>query len=744
MTTGIASDRRGFLKASVAAGGGLLLGLHEIPSALAQTPAFPPLSPLSFIRLGTDGSVTIVARAPETGQGMRTTLPMLIAEELDVDWKQVRVEQADLDEGRYGTQSSGGSMSTPWSWDPVRRVGAAGRQMLIAAAAAQWGVAASQCSTRNATVLHEASGRSASYAQLATLAASMPVPKLDTLSLKDPRHFRIIGKSQAGVDAAAIATGTAPFGIDVRLPGMLYAVIEKCPVYGGTLRSANLDEIRKLPGVHAVLAVPGTLAAQDVVPEEPGMEPGVAILARSWWQAQSARKQLRADWDTGAGAKQSSQGFRDHAASLLQAGPAEPLRSYGDTDAALKSAARVVEANYEYPFLAHATLEPIGATAHFQDGNLDIWSTSQTPNDGRGLVARALGIPESAITVHMCRAGGAFGRRLMNDFMVETAWLARQAGAPVKLLWSREDDFGHDAYRPAGYHGLKAGLDAKGRVVAWRQHFVTFGAGQKTAVGAEIDATEFPSGRLPHYTLLQSTMPLKLRTGWLRAPGANGICFVCQSFLDELAVAAGRDPLDLQLELLAADPVPMPPAASPPPDDADPPLDAQRMVGVLQLVAEKSAWRQRQRTPGRGMGLAAYYSHLGYFAEVADVSVGPGGAVRVHRVWVAGDIGSQVINPAAAENMVYGSINDGLGQLGQEITLEAGRIQQGNFPQHPLLRISQAPAIEIHWRKTPGPPTGLGEPALPPILPAVCNAIFAATGTRIRTLPIQRSGFSWA
>jgi len=737
-------DRRDFLKISALAGGGLALGLYRAPARAQSAAPAAALSPQAFIRIAPDGIVTIMARAPEIGQGVRTMLPMLVAEELDVDWDQVRVEQADLDEVRYGPQVSGGSMGTPLGWDPLRQVGAAGRQMLVEAAAGLWGVAAADCRTRSGRVLHAASGRSAGYGELAARAAALPVPALDTVKLKDPQDYRIVGTPRGGVDTPAIVQGRAPYGIDVILPGMRYAVIERCPVYGGAFRRANLDEVRALPGVRQVLVIPGAVVNDAVLPEEPGMEAGVAIVADTWWQAQSARKRLQVEWDAGPGAAQSTDAFGRHAAQLLQAPPLTTVRSYGDPDAALRTAPRVIEAVYEYPFLAHGTLEPMGTTAALHGARLELWTTSQAPADGRALVARTLGLPESAITVHLCRAGGGFGRRLMNDFMVEAAWLAQQTGAPVKLLWAREDDIAHDAYRPAGYHGFKAGLDAAGKLVAWRQHFVTFGAGTKMAVGAEIDDTEFPSGRVPHYALHASTMPLRLHTGWLRAPGANGICFACQSFLDEIAAAAGRDPLDLQLELLAATPVPLPPPDHPPPDDADPPLDPQRLKGVLELVAEKSGWRRRARAPGHGMGIAAYYCHRGYFAEVAQVSVDTAGKVTVHRVWAAGDIGSQLINPVAAEHITQGGIIEGLSQMAQQITLVDGRVQQTNYHEHPVLRMNQAPRIDIFWRKTPVAPTGLGEPSLPPIIPAVCNAIFAATGKRIRTLPLQRSGFDWA
>ncbi len=424
------------------------------------------------------------------------------------------------------------------------------------------------------------------------------------------------------------------------------------------------------------------------------------------------------------------------------------MRKYGDVDAALKSSAKVVEATYQYPFIAHVTLEPQGATAHWKDGKLEMWSTSTLPAEGRGLVAKTLGIQESDITTHMVRAGGSFGRRLQNDYLVEAAWIAKHIDAPVKLLWSREDDVAHDPFRPGGTVGLKGGLDAQGKITAWRHHFVTFGDEKHSTSGGGIGADTYPSGFPPAYALYTSAQPLMLRTGAMRAPGDNAYCWVAQSFLDELADAAGRDPLEFQLDLLSNTRSPWSASQLDAVGDHEPSgqsvLIPERFKGVLELVAEKSGWAHRSKERGRGMGIAAWFCHLGYFAEVADVSVDKDNKVTVNHVWAAGDVGSQIINPAAAESMGFGGIMEGMGHLAQEITLVDGKIQQSNFHNHPLMRMRQTPKIEVYWRKTDYAPTGLGEPTLPPILPAVGNAIFAATGKRIRTLPLQRSGFSWA
>ena len=544
-------DRRSFLQLSALAGGGLALDFYRVPLAVAQRQSPPDLTPQAFIHIAPDSVVTIMARASESGQGMRNMLPMLIAEELDVEWKDVRVKQAELDEKIYGPQYSGGSSNTPAGWEPMRRVGAAGRQLLIAAAAEMWGVEAADCSTDAGTVLHKASGKQAKYGELADRAAALPPPLLSTVKLKDPKDYRIIGHSQAGVDTHSIVTGKPLFGIDVEVPGMLYAAIEKSPVFAGKVKSANVDEIKTLPGVRHVLVIEGGITPAAYTPWEPGMEPGIAIVADTWWQAQQARKQLKVDWDLGPAATQSSEGFEKRAAELLQAAPGTTVRKYGDIDAAFKSSAKVVEATYEYPFIAHVTMEPQGSTAHWKDGKLEMWTTSTLPGDGRALIAKTLGIEPSDITTHMVRSGGSFGRRLQNDYAVEAAWISKQIGVPVKLLWSREDDVAHDPFRPGGTVGLKGGVDAQGKLTAWRHHLVTFGDAKHSTSGGGIGGDTYPSGFAPSYALYTSAQPLMLRTGAMRAPGDNAYCWVAQSFLDEMAHAAGRDPLEFQLELLS-------------------------------------------------------------------------------------------------------------------------------------------------------------------------------------------------
>jgi isoquinoline 1-oxidoreductase beta subunit len=615
-------------------------------------------------------------------------------------------------------QFAGGSRATPLNWEPLRRVGAAGRQMLITAAARQWSVPNAECETKSGRVIHAPTKRSLSYGRLASKAALLPPPDLASVTLKDPKDFKIIGKSHPGVDSPHVVTGKPLFGIDVTVPGMLHAVFVKSPIFGGTVVSANLDEVKSQPGVRDAFIVQGAAVFN-------GLGPGVAIVATQWWLADQAREQLEVVWNEGATAAQSSAGFARQAIDLSAQAPAAKVASDGDVTQALASSATQLEAAYSYPFISHATLEPQNCTAHFRDGKVEIWAPTQNPDAGRKIVAKTLGLSDADITIHMTRCGGGFGRRLMNDYMVEAVWISKQVGAPVKLLWNRQDDMQHDFYRPAGFHFFKAGLDSAGNLQAFKDHFVSFGDNAKAAPSADLGANEFPAKFVPNLELGVSLMPLGVPTGPLRAPGSNALAFVFQSFIDEIAHAAGQDPLQYRLGLLGE-------------RRLVGAFDTGRMIDVLTLVGEKSGWATRKPPKGSGLGVAFYYSHLGYFAEVVHATVSEGGRVSVDKVWVVGDVGSQIINPTGAENQVQGAALDGIGEaLGQEITLVNGRVMQSNFNDFLLLRMNQAPPVEVHFLKTEHPPTGLGEPALPPVVPALCNAIFAATGVRIRSLPID-------
>jgi isoquinoline 1-oxidoreductase beta subunit len=734
ITRPFAPSRRAFLKVSAAAGGGLLLRavLPRFAYATAADPAPVPLN--AFIRIAPDGIVTIMSKNPEIGQGIKTMLPMVIAEELDVAWTNVRIEQAPLDSAKFDRQFAGGSMATPLNYVPLRRIGAAGRQMLIAAAAQEWGVTPAECRTEPGVVMHPASGRSATYGMLGAKAATQPVPDLDRVPLKDPANFRIIGKPMPGVDNPKIVTGQKLFGIDMTLPGMVYAVYQKCPVFGGTVKTANIDEIKHEPGVIDAFIVRASDANRNSDPQ--GINDGVAIVAKNWWLANRAREKLQVSWDEGPFATQSSDGLAREAARLAQGTPASYLRRDGDVTAALNSAVHVVEATYSYPFLSHIDLEPQNCTAHFVNDKITLWAPTQNPEPGAALVAATLGIPQSDVTVNMTRIGGGFGRRLRNDFMAEAAWIAKQVGAPVKLLWTRQDDMQHDYYRPAGFHFFKAGLDANGALIALRDHFVTFKRGANIADSATMDANEFPALCVPDLEYGQSLIAFNVPTGPLRAPRSNALAFVFQSFIDELAHASGKDPVEFRLALLGESRVITNSSGKP---NALRDFDTGRMRAVLQRVAEFSAWDKRDTLQRRtGKGVAFYFSHLGYFAEVVQASIADSGDVTLDHVWIVADVGSQIINPSGAENQVQGAALDGLGAaLGQAITIDRGRVVQANFDAVKPLRINQVPQIDLQFLVTNHPPTGLGEPALPPVVPALCNAIFAATSKRIRSLPID-------
>ncbi len=740
-------SRRAFLRATALAGGGLMLGLYPKATAVAQFGGGPvSLAPTDFIRIAPDGIVTLTAKNTEIGQNVLNTLPMLIAEELDVDWKNVKIVRADAD-NKYGPQFTGGSSATPMNWEPMRRIGAAGRQLMVAAAAQTWGVGESECTTASGRVFHKASGRSLGYGELASKAATLPAPDLASVKLKDPKEFKIIGTSTVSAEMNDVLTGKPLFGIDVTVPGMLYAVFERTPVMGGKVVSANLDAIKALKGVKHAFVVEGrppTSSYPNYLFEDPGFESGVAIVADSWWTANSARKKLDVKWDLGRWGTQDSAESLAKAHELSRQSPARTLRQDGDVEAIFKRGdIKVVESPYVIPFIAHGTMEPQNCTARFRDGKVELWATSQIPQAGRSMVARLLGLTESDVTVHLVRGGGGFGRRAYNDLMLDAAWVSKVVGAPVKLLWTREDDIRHDYYRCGGLHSLKGAVNESGALVAWHNHFVGYGEGEAFAHDGGFNPGEFPARFVPNYRVQSTVTPLGLKTGALRAPYSNSSAWVIQSFLDELAHAAGKDPLQFRLALLGATQLPLPEAVRGNPMAAG--LDPARMIGVLKLVEAKSGWGRRKLPKGTALGVAFHYSHRGYFAEVAEVSVSAKKKVRVNNVWVAGDIGSHIINPSSAETQVQGAVIDGLSQMIQEITLENGRVVQSNYYDHPLLKISQAPtSIEVHFLRSDNPPTGLGEPALPPILPAVCNAIFAATGERIRTMPMTKQGFSFA
>jgi isoquinoline 1-oxidoreductase subunit beta len=721
-------DRRAFLSVSALAGGGLALSLTLPATAGADHHAAAAVKLSDLVAIDKAGKVTIMAKNPEIGQGVMTSIPMLIAEELDVDWDDVTVVQADFDPSRYERQRAGGSMAIRFDYLPMRQAGAAVRQMLVEAAAAMSNTAANALTTTKGFVHHKASGRKWSYGELADAAARLPVPDLEKVPLKDPKSFTIIGKPTTGAGSAAVLRGEPVFGIDAGPQGTLHAVVETAPAHGAKLKSVDATAAEAAHGVVKVLRLDG-VGGPDVMPDT------VAVVATNHWYAEKARKLLKLEWDLAPARGHTLEVYKAEAARLLDAGRGTELRRDGDAAAKLASAAKTMQARYSYPWVAHATLEPQNCTALYKDGRLEMWAPTQTPERGVGLIAEHLGIPADKQTLHITRIGGGFGRRLFADFMVQSAAIARALpGKPVQMLWNRAEDLKRDYYRPGGWHSFAAGLDEDGKLIAFTDHFVTVGSGGEAHRSASMQPTHFPAELVPDLSYTQEVIDTVIPMGPLRAPGSNALAFAFQGFLDEVAEAAGKDLPDLMLDLLAENRVIG--------NDVNAwgsgwAFRTNRARGVIDRVLKQSGWTNRPREEGRGMGFGFYFSHLGYIAEVADVSV-TGGNAKVNKVWVAADVGSQIVNPFGAEAQVTGSVIDGVGQvLGQQVTFTDGAIGQANFDTYPLPRIGDAPEIDVAWVITDNPPSGLGEPALPPAVPAIANAIYAATGKRVRDLPLN-------
>ena len=714
-------DRRGFLKLTGLAGGGLVLAFSMNREAGA-TEAGAEFSPNAFLRISPKGVITIYNKGPEIGQGIKTAFPLIIAEELDAKWSDVQVLQAPVNPKVYGRQSAGGSRSIPDSWDQLRRAGAVARHMLVAAAAASWKVPADTLTTRDSAVWN--GNKSLGYGALARKAAALPVPDAETVKLKERSEYRLLGKSYTGVDNRQVVTGAPLFGIDQQLPGMKIAIYQRCPATGGKVRGANLDEIKALPGVRDAFIVEGNGKTTEIMP-------GVAIVADTTWAALEAQKKLRVDWDESNASRDSWSELVKRAAEAgkLPAGD-KVVANVGAVDEALKGAAKTVSAYYTYPFVSHAPLEPQNCTAWSHDGIVEFWSPTQTADRALETAAGALGIAVDKVKINQTRVGGGFGRRLMNDYMCEAGAIAQRFNGPVKLIWTREQDLAHDFFRAGGFHSLTGGVDAQGKLIAWRNHFVTFTHdGKVPSSGADWAANQFPGLSVPNYQLTNTLLPIKTPTGPWRAPRSCSVAWVIQGFLHELSVAAGRDHRDFLLELMGE------------PRLLEGGLHTGRAADVIKVACEKAGWGKKLPA-GHGLGLAFHFSHSGHFAEVAEVSVDKDKRIRLHRMVVVGDIGP-IVNMSGAANQCEGGVVDGFStMLGLEITMENGRIEQSNFHQYPLLRMANHPNVEVHFIQSEHPPTGVGEPALPPVAPAITNAIYAACGHRVRTLPLTKEGFS--
>jgi len=733
-----ALSRRDFLSVSTSAAGALMVS-WPWPCAPGAQPA-GSRSLGAFVRIEADGRIVIGARGCEIGQGVKTSLPMLIAEELDVPWSAVTVEQlpygliASHDApgytSRYGPQGAGGSTSIPDGWKELRQAGARVRWLLVQAAARIWQQPADQLRTHDAHVLHP-DGRSLSYAQLAARAATL-TPAPAELPLKPRGGYRIIGQPTRVTDAREIVTGAAAYGIDAAIPGALTALIARCPYFDGAVAHVDDAQARRVPGVRQVFRIPGP---QPGAVLDRNLAAGVAVVADDFWSARKGREALRITWTQGPGAQDSSAALERRAVAAL-ATRGKIARRDGELEATRQTAARVVEAVYVMPLLAHATMEPPNALIELRPKRALLVASLQSPGGASRMISEMSGIARPDIEIRLRRVGGGFGRGLQNDFVAEAVLVAQAAKAAVKVIWTREDDLQNDFYRPFGLHQLTATLDAQGGVSSWA-HRVAATPRKYRAAGMEeesdwigcADPDGFPAGCVANYLSEFMAVELGLARGWVRGPLPTFSAFPVQSFVDEVALAAGADPLALRLELLGA------PRELAYRDHGGPTLHTGRLAGVLRRAAQEIGYG-RKLPRGHGIGLASHFTHGGYVAHAFEVAVSAAGELEVVRCVCAVDVG-EVVNPLGVEAQMMGATIDGLSTaLNLQITVKDGRIEQSNFPDYPLLRMAAAPDVAVHLVASEFPPSGAGEMGMPTVAPALVNAIFAASGKRIRRLPV--------
>ena len=740
MTTNL--SRRKFLLVSATASGALLVGWRA-----ARAQGLPYLGAReeaqqlgAFIRIEKDGDVIIGARATEIGQGVKTSLPMLIAEELDVDWNRVRVEQLpygyiDTDKGpsnKYGDQGAGGSDNIPSAWIELRQAGATARALLVQAAAARWDLPRENLRTAAGQVIAP-DGRKLGYGELVEAAAALDPPK-EPPALKTPEQFKIIGKPTRTVDAADIVTGRAQFGIDAYLSDALVAVILRCPHLDGSVDKLDDAEARKVPGVKDVFVIPGPKPEEAI---DGPLATGVVILAENTWAALRGREKLKVEWTAGPWTAESTSALASKANELLDKdADAVPVRKDGDFAKFYKTAATRLEQRYEMPFLAHATMEPPGALIRLEKDKALLIASLQQPGRASQTISNLTGIARKDIEIRLTRAGGGFGRRLKNDFVAEAVLIAQKTnGKPVKLMWTRGDDLQHDFYRPFGVHALRAGLDKKKKLVAWShrcaatpRNYRDSGMKNRPLFIGCIEPDDFPAGLVANLDKSFFAVASGMPRGWWRGPIHTFHAFAVQSFVDEVAIATKQDAVQLRLDLLGA-----PRKLQ---YEGRPQFDTGRLAGVLKLAADRIGWKDK-RNDGHGIGVACHFTFGGYCAHAFEVSV-EGKDLRIHRAVCAVDVGLPV-NPLGLEGQMIGGTIDGISTaLNLAITVKDGQVQQRNFPDYPLLRMAQAPQnIEVHIVESTEDPSGAGEIGIPSVAPALANAIYAATTVRVRKLPIM-------
>jgi isoquinoline 1-oxidoreductase subunit beta len=751
MTYVVNVSRRGFLRGMIGSGA-LVLGAYHFPNLLGKNPDSngitdvdrATLHPNVFVGINPDGAVYIVAHRSEMGTVIRTSLPLVVADELDADWKQVRIDQA-IGDRRYGDQNTDGSHSVRSFFDTMRLCGATARWMLVQAAAQQWDVPASECRTEPHVVVHSSTGRRAGYGELASAASKLPVPKTEQVQLKKPEAWRYIGKSMVSVDLEALCTGKATYGIDVRRDSMVYASIEHPPVIGGKVKSADDSETLKVPGVQRTVAI-------DAFTPPPAFQPlgGVAVIANNTWSAFQGRKKLKIEWDLGANASYDSDEYKKELQQTSRK-PCKVVRSVGDVNSVFAQAQEIFEGAYYVPLLAHAPMEPMVAVAEYKDGRVTVWAPTQNPQAVQAIISTELGIPKENVICHVTLLGGGFGRKSKPDYVAEAAVLSKKVGKPVKVVWTREDDIKFDYYNAVAAMYLKAALDSNGKPTAWLQRSVfppitstfdvnaVYGDPPHLAQGW----TDMPYD-LPNLRIENGPAQAHVRIGWLRSVANIYHGFGIQTFTDELAHRANRDPLEYLLNLVG------PPrtidftGVDYPNYGADYrtyPWETGRLRQVTELVAEKANWGKQKSGQGRGFGIAAHRSFLTYVATVVEVEVNSQGEIKIPRVDTVLDAGL-IVNPEAVKAQFQGAVVFGtsVARTG-EITVKNGAVQQSNFNDYPVARINEAPLqTNVHIVDSTAPPAGIGEPGVPPFIAAFCNAIYAATGKRIRELPLSKSG----